>query len=68
MEQNKKDERQQNQKLPEDVLNASQEPNSMRDPLQQQLEKSEGQNGPEERRTLDKLRQAYGDDGTPQKP
>ncbi|RYZ21789.1 MAG: hypothetical protein EOO16_11690 [Chitinophagaceae bacterium] len=67
MEQKKNDDRQQNQKLPEDVLNAAQDPNSMRDPLQQQLEKSEGQNAPNEQRTLDQLRDTYGQDGTPAK-
>jgi hypothetical protein len=67
MEQNQKDNRQQNQKLPEDVLNAAQDPNSMRDPLQQQLEKSEGNNAPQEQHTLEQLRRQNGQDGTSRK-
>jgi hypothetical protein len=60
MEHNK-DQRHENQKLPEDVHNSAQDPNSMRDPLKQQLERSEGLNGPEQQRTLNKLREQYGD-------
>jgi hypothetical protein len=42
--------------LPSDVHNAAQDPNSMRDPLKEQLERSEGQNGAEEQKTLEQLR------------
>ncbi|RYD95508.1 MAG: hypothetical protein EOP50_07910 [Sphingobacteriales bacterium] len=57
-------EKQENQRLPDDVRNAAQDPASMKDPLQQQLEKSEGLNGPQEQRTLDQLEKDYGKDGT----
>ncbi|RYY97408.1 MAG: hypothetical protein EOO11_10955 [Chitinophagaceae bacterium] len=52
--------------MPEDVLNAAQDPNSMKDPLQQQLEKTEGTHTDAERDTLERLRRQYGPDGNPE--
>ncbi|RYZ19575.1 MAG: hypothetical protein EOO16_19520 [Chitinophagaceae bacterium] len=54
---------QENQRLPNDVHNAAQDPASMKDPLKQQLEKSEGVNAPKEQETLEKLRRQSGNEG-----
>jgi hypothetical protein len=43
--------------MPEDVLNAAVDPNSVGDPLQTQLEKSKGMNTPEQDRKLEDLKQ-----------
>jgi hypothetical protein len=65
---NSNEKQQESQKLPQDVNNKAQDPDSMRDPLKQQLERSEGKNGPEEQKTLDKLRDQYHESGdTPAK-
>jgi|GEM_PF-7112742 len=56
----------QKQKLPEEVLNAAQDPSSMKDPLQAELEKTAGDNPPQEQETLNRLRKAYGEEGNPQ--
>ena len=42
--------------LPEDVLNKVQDPESMKDPLVQELEKSKEQNAPEQNRTLQEVK------------
>ena len=65
MENQEKDPRQAGRVLPEDVLNAAQDPASMKDPLQQQLEKSEGHLTPGEQHSLDQVREEYGGDGEP---
>ena len=43
--------------MPEEVLNAAVDPNSVSDPLQAQLEKSKGMNTPEQDRKLEDLKQ-----------
>lgn len=43
--------------MPEEVLNAAVDPNSVADPLQAQLEKSKGMNTPDQERKLDDLKQ-----------
>ena len=43
--------------MPEEVLNARVDPNSISDPLQAQLEKSKGMNTPEQDRKLEDLKQ-----------
>ncbi|GAA4323490.1 hypothetical protein [Flaviaesturariibacter amylovorans] len=52
--------------MPGEVLNAAQDPASMKDPLQQELEKTEGNQTEAERQTLDRLRKQYGPDGNPE--
>jgi hypothetical protein len=42
---------------PMDVTNKTQDPRSMKDPVKQQLEKSEGMNTPEQQEVLRKLRE-----------
>lgn len=46
----------QDQKMPEKILNTAQDPHSIQDPLEQQLEKSKHMNLPEEARKLDELK------------
>jgi hypothetical protein len=53
----------QDNKLPEEVLNATQDPNSIKDPLKAQLEKSKDLNGPVEERKLEELKEKYGHEG-----
>lgn len=43
--------------MPEEVLNAAVDPNSVRDPLKAQLEKSKGMNTPEQDQKLEDLKQ-----------
>ena len=52
-----------NNELPKDVLNLAQDPDSFKDPLQQQLEKSKDMNTPEQNQTLEDLKRTYGDKG-----
>lgn len=47
----------QGKQMPEEVLNAAVDPNSVADPLQAQLEKSKGMNTPDQERKLDDLKQ-----------
>ena len=53
----------QDNKLPEEVLNTTQDPNSIVDPLKAQLEKSKDLNGPKEARKLEELKEKYDDKG-----
>lgn len=46
--------------LPKDVLNNAQDPDSFRDPLKVQLEKSKGMNSREENRKLEELKKKSG--------
>ena len=43
-------------KLPEDVLNTAQDPDSIKDPLEQQLEKSKFMNSEKENKTLEDVK------------
>ena len=47
----------QGKQMPEEVLNAAVDPNSVVDPLQAQLEKSKGMNTPDQERKLEDLKQ-----------
>lgn len=57
-------------KLPKDILNAAQDPDSFRDPLEVQLEKSKDLNAPAEARKLEELKKKNNDRGNepPQRP
>ncbi|MBD0277707.1 MAG: hypothetical protein ICV51_11950 [Flavisolibacter sp.] len=45
-----------NNKLPEEVLNTAQDPDSIKDPLEQQLEKSKFMNSEKENKTLEDVK------------
>ncbi|MBD0367073.1 MAG: hypothetical protein ICV53_13345 [Flavisolibacter sp.] len=45
-----------NNQLPEDVLNTAQDPDSIKDPLEQQLEKSKFMNSEKENKTLEDVK------------
>ena len=45
-----------NNHLPKDVLNTAQDPDSMKDPLEQQLEKSKHLNTPEQNEKLEEVK------------
>ena len=45
-----------NNHLPKDVLNAAQDPDSFKDPLEQQLEKSKSMNTPEQNQKLEDIK------------
>ncbi len=46
-----------NNHLPKDVLNTAQDPDSFKDPLEQQLEKSRNMNTPEQNEKLQDIKQ-----------